>query len=57
MTDTELLALVAFVNDQSTVLAFRTARAQALNEEPTYGNYNELYVEALRDELIKRKIV
>lgn len=57
MNDTDLLALIAFVNNQATELAFRTARAQALNEQPTYGNYNEHFVTALRDELIRRGVV
>lgn len=54
MSDTELLALTALVNSQAAHLAYRTAKAQSMNEEPTSGDYNEYYVRVLAEELIKR---
>lgn len=56
MTDNELLALTALVNDQAIRMAYVTARAQALREEPIAGYYSDVFVDRLVKELESRKL-
>jgi hypothetical protein len=58
MTDAELLALTALVNDQAIRMAYYTAKAQALGEgeEPRTDSYSDTLVITLVNELERRKL-
>jgi hypothetical protein len=57
MSDLELEALIAAVNDQTAMVEAETARAKAQGREPNPGNfYHQPLVDALKKELHDRGI-
>ena len=57
MKDVELQALIALVNSQTVLLAYNTARAQAVNEQPYMGQYSTILTDKLFEELERRKVL
>ena len=57
MSDTELLALIAIVNDQASMLNSRTESAKHFGQEPSLGDYHQPYVGQLKKELKQRGVL